>query len=75
MSAHPALYFSGDFGRYLCAPTLFETLTFSKARLWKDGTSASLTGWPRVYMGKIAHKNLRSDLAHKHGFWGQIAVE
>ena len=40
----------------------------SKARLCIDGVSANPTGWPRVYMGKIAHENRRRDLAHECGF-------
>ena len=49
-------------------------LDVQQSMVWIDGASVSLTGWPRVY-GKKAQKNLRSDLAHKHGLGGQIAVE
>ena len=71
MFAHPAL---GDIGQLF---VLLETFDVQQSMVWIDGASVSLTGWPRVYMARQKRRTriLRSDLAHKHGLWGQIAVE
>ena len=73
MFAHPA---QGDFGQLFVCIDAVGNLDVQQSMVWTDGASVSLTGWPCVYMSRQkAHENVRSDLAHKHGLGGQVAVE